>query len=95
LENCIFCKIARGEIPSKKLYEDDEVLAFHDIQPVAPVHFLIMGFPGEHRYRFKAAQLGLSQWVTFTGRIPYLEAPDYLLLGDVAVSAKISERPWP
>ena len=56
-----------------------------------PVHFLIMGFPGEHRYRFKAAQLGLSQWVTFTGRIPYLEAPDYLLLGDVAVSAKISE----
>jgi len=42
LENCIFCKIARGEIPSKKLYEDDEVLAFHDIQPVAPVHFLII-----------------------------------------------------
>lgn len=56
-----------------------------------PVHFLIMGFPGEDRYRFKAAQLGLSQWVTFTGRIPYLQAPDYLLLGDMAVSAKISE----
>lgn len=56
-----------------------------------PVHFLIMGFPGEDRYRFKAAQLGLSQWVTFTGRIPYLQAPDYLLLGDVAISAKISE----
>lgn len=56
-----------------------------------PVHFLIMGFPGENRYRVKAAQLGLSKWVTFTGRIPYLQAPDYLLLGDVAVSAKISE----
>lgn len=56
-----------------------------------PVHFLIMGFPGENRYRVKAAQLGLSHWVTFTGRIPYLQAPDYLLLGDVAVSAKISE----
>lgn len=56
-----------------------------------PVHFLIMGFPGEDRYRFKAAQLGLAPWVTFTGRVPYLQAPDYLLLGDVAVSAKMSE----
>ena len=41
-ENCIFCKIVRGEIPSKKVYEDDEVFAFHDIRPVAPVHFLII-----------------------------------------------------
>lgn len=41
-ENCLFCKIARGEIPSRKVYEDDEVLAFHDINPVAPVHFLMV-----------------------------------------------------
>ena len=41
-DDCIFCKIAAGEIPSKKVYEDDEVLAFHDIRPVAPVHFLII-----------------------------------------------------
>jgi histidine triad (HIT) family protein len=40
--NCIFCKIVRGEIPSRKVYEDDEVLAFHDIHPVAPVHFLMI-----------------------------------------------------
>lgn len=40
--NCIFCKIARGEIPCKKVYEDDEVLAFHDINPVAPVHFMLV-----------------------------------------------------
>src|SRR5207248_347569 len=40
--NCIFCKIARGEIPSKKIYDDAEVLAFHDIRPAAPVHFLII-----------------------------------------------------
>lgn len=40
--NCIFCKIVRGEIPSRKAYEDDLVLAFHDIQPVAPVHVLIV-----------------------------------------------------
>jgi histidine triad (HIT) family protein len=40
--NCIFCKIARGEIPSRKVYEDAEMLAFHDIHPVAPVHVLII-----------------------------------------------------
>ena len=41
-DNCIFCKIARGEIPSRKVYEDDEVFAFHDIHPVAPVHFMLI-----------------------------------------------------
>ena len=41
-DSCIFCKIARGEIPSKKVYEDDEVFAFHDIHPVAPVHFMLI-----------------------------------------------------
>jgi len=40
--DCIFCKIARGEIPCRKVYEDDEVLAFHDINPVAPVHFMLV-----------------------------------------------------
>lgn len=40
--NCIFCKIARGDIPSRKVYEDDELFAFHDINPVAPVHFLMV-----------------------------------------------------
>lgn len=40
--DCIFCRIVRGEIPSRKVYEDDEVLAFHDINPVAQVHFLMI-----------------------------------------------------
>lgn len=40
--NCIFCKIVEGKIPSRKVYEDDEILAFHDIHPWAPVHFLII-----------------------------------------------------
>ena len=44
--SCIFCKIINGEIPSKKLYEDDKVLAFHDISPEAPIHFLVI--PKEH-----------------------------------------------
>ena len=42
MTDCIFCKIARGEIPCRKVYEDDEVLAFHDINPVAPVHFMLI-----------------------------------------------------
>jgi histidine triad (HIT) family protein len=44
--NCIFCKIVAGEIPAKKAHEDGEVLAFHDIRPLAPVHVLIV--PKKH-----------------------------------------------
>ena len=40
--NCIFCKIIAGQIPSRKVYEDDEIFAFHDINPWAPVHFLMI-----------------------------------------------------
>jgi histidine triad (HIT) family protein len=44
--DCIFCKIAAGSIPSKSIYEDDHVIAFHDIRPMAKVHFLIV--PKKH-----------------------------------------------
>lgn len=44
--DCLFCKIAAGEIPSKTIYEDDLVKAFYDIDPKAPVHFLVI--PKEH-----------------------------------------------
>ncbi len=40
--NCLFCKIAAGMIPSKKVFENDEIFAFHDIKPWAPVHFLLI-----------------------------------------------------
>lgn len=46
MEDCIFCKIIKGEIPSKKVYEDDEILAFKDIQPAAPIHILVI--PKKH-----------------------------------------------
>lgn len=42
MSDCLFCKIAAGEIPSKKVYEDDQVLAFCDIDPQAPTHFLVI-----------------------------------------------------
>ncbi len=44
--DCIFCKIAAGQIPSDKAYEDDRVLAFYDIKPAAPTHILVI--PKEH-----------------------------------------------
>ena len=42
MDDCIFCKIIKGEIPSKKVYEDDDVLAFYDLEPQAPFHILII-----------------------------------------------------
>ncbi len=42
MDDCLFCKIVRGELPSKKAYEDDDVLVFHDIHPIAPVHLLLI-----------------------------------------------------
>lgn len=46
MDNCIFCKIIKGEIPSTKFYEDDDVLAFRDINPQMPVHIIVI--PKKH-----------------------------------------------
>ena len=46
MENCLFCKIAAGQIPSTKVYEDELILAFRDIAPMAPTHILVI--PTEH-----------------------------------------------
>ena len=46
MEDCLFCKITKGEIPSNKVYEDEEILAFKDINPVAPIHILVI--PKKH-----------------------------------------------
>ena len=46
MEDCLFCKIIKGEIPSNKVYEDNEILAFKDINPIAPVHILVI--PKKH-----------------------------------------------
>ena len=53
--DCLFCKIAAGEIPSNKIYEDETVLAFYDIQPAAPTHFLVI--PKAHQMD-SCAQVG-------------------------------------
>lgn len=46
MEDCIFCKIIKGEIPSTKVYEDEDILAFNDINPAAPIHILVI--PKKH-----------------------------------------------
>ena len=46
MDDCVFCKIINGEIPSEKVYEDDEVIAFKDINPAAPIHILVI--PKKH-----------------------------------------------
>ena len=46
MEDCLFCKIVKGDIPSTKIYEDENILAFKDINPEAPVHIIII--PKEH-----------------------------------------------
>ena len=43
---CLFCRILAGELPAERVYEDDDVLAFHDLRPQAPVHVLVI--PKQH-----------------------------------------------
>ncbi|MBS1157017.1 MAG: histidine triad protein [Proteobacteria bacterium] len=54
--SCIFCKIAAGEIPAARIYEDDDVIAFHDIHPKAAVHFMIV--PKKHIESLQTAEPG-------------------------------------
>jgi len=69
--NCIFCKIARGQIPANKVHEDDAVMAFHDIRPQAPVHLLIV--PKAHIATLydaaPAHQAALGRMLVIAGRL--------------------------
>ncbi len=71
MSDCVFCKIARGEIPSRKVYEDEDVYAFHDINPVTPVHFLII--PKAHIPSLADADLShqalLGKMLALAGRL--------------------------
>src|SRR3546814_5673227 len=60
-DNCLFCKIAKGEIPSKKAYEDDDFFAFHDINPAAPVHLLLI--PKRHIVSMQDVQPQDAPWL--------------------------------
>lgn len=71
VDDCIFCKIVRGEVPAKKVYEDDEILAFHDIRPLAPVHFMLI--PKKHISSLADAKVEdadvLGSMLTLSGKL--------------------------
>jgi histidine triad (HIT) family protein len=60
-ENCIFCKIIKGDIPSNKVYEDDKMIAIHDVAPAAPVHVLLL--PKEHTANVTTADPALVAYM--------------------------------
>ena len=62
-QDCVFCKIIRKEIPSKVVYEDDKVIAFHDINPNAPVHVLVI--PKEHIYSLNQVNEENNQIISY------------------------------
>jgi histidine triad (HIT) family protein len=71
MNNCIFCKIVKGEIPSDKVYEDEEILAFRDINPVAKVHILVI--PKKHIESLATATAAdaplLGKMMALTGKL--------------------------
>jgi histidine triad (HIT) family protein len=72
---CIFCKIAQGEIPARMIYEDDEICAFHDVNPQAPIHIVVI--PKEHL----STLLDLKpEHQAMIGKI-VLKAPEILKMG--------------
>lgn len=80
MSDCIFCKIVSGEIPSKKVYEDEYVLAFNDISPAAPVHIIIV--PKKH---IQSTNELNTENVEVVGRI-------FLAAKDIAEKLGISEK---
>jgi histidine triad (HIT) family protein len=71
-ESNIFARILRGELPSKKVYEDDHVLAFHDINPLAPVHILVIPkgpYVSWDDFSEKASDAEIAAFVRASGKI--------------------------
>ena len=80
MNNCIFCKIIKGEIPSKKVYEDKDVIVFHDIAPKAPVHLLVVS--NKHVESLREVSKNDSELL---GKL-------LLTIKEVAIKAGISQR---
>ena len=80
MEDCIFCKIIKGDIPSDKVYEDDEILAFRDINPVAPVHVLVI--PKKH----------ISSLVELNKEDEALVGKIYSVINTIAKQEGVSEK---
>lgn len=79
MEDCVFCKIIKGEIPSEKVYEDNEVVAFKDIQPAAPIHILVI--PKKH----------IETLLDVTEEDSYLIGHIYQVINKIAEDMKIEK----
>ena len=80
MEDCIFCKIIKGEIPSNKVYEDEDILAFRDINPVTPVH--ILAIPKKH----------ISSLVELKPEDEAIIGKIYMVINKIAKQEGISEK---
>lgn len=79
MADCIFCKIIAGEIPSDRIYEDEKVIAFRDIHPQAPVHFLVV--PKEH----------IKSAAEITSENSGIVAHSFEVIAKLAVQEKLSD----
>ena len=79
MADCIFCKIIAGEIPSDRIYEDEKVIAFRDIHPQAPVHFLVV--PKEH----------IKSAAEITAENSGIVAHSFEVIAKLAVQEKLSD----
>ena len=92
-DNNIFARILRGEIPSKKVYEDEHVLAFHDINPLSPTHILVIpkgSYVSWDDFSQKASDAEIAGFVRSVGKIARdqgLVADGYRLLANVGLNS--------
>lgn len=91
--NCIFCKIIEGKIPSRKLYEDDLIYAFHDINPQAPLHILVIpkgAYVSWDDFSARASDAEIAGFVRAVGQVARdqgLVAPGYRLLANTGLDS--------
>ena len=91
--NCVFCRIARGELPSRKVYEDEDVLAFHDINPLSPTHILVIpkgAYVSWDDFSAKASDEEIGAFVRAVGKIARdagLVTSGYRLLANAGLNA--------
>ena len=91
--SCLFCKIIAGEVPAAKVYEDDQLIAFNDINPQAPVHVLVIP-RGRWRswadFAARAGEAEIAGFVRAVGQVAHdlgLEEPGYRLLANAGLDA--------
>ena len=94
-DNNIFARIIRGEIPSKKIYEDEHVLAFHDINPLSPTHILVIpkgNYVSWDDFSERAPDAEIAAFVRAAGKIARDEAWSSLATGCLRTSGRIRAR---